>query len=94
MRKTGSIPKAPFKDLWRYFQAMLRLNRGQYRTISVTNLVMIVGAIICVLNPWDLIPDWVPGFGFVDDATTLAFAVTKTREALDDFITRETCSSE
>lgn len=50
MRKTGSIPKKPFAELWAYLQAMLRLirayYRGQYRAISVTNLVMIVGAII------------------------------------------------
>ena len=94
MRKTGSIPKAPFKELWGYFQAMLRLirayYRGEYRAISVSNLVMIVGAIIYVLNPWDLIPDWLPGVGFLDDATILAFAVQKTREALDDFTSWET----
>ena len=94
MRKTRSIPKAPFKDLWGYFQAMLRLirayYRGEYRAISMTNLVMIIGAIIYVLNPWDLIPDWIPTLGFLDDATILAFAVQKTREALDDFTSWET----
>jgi uncharacterized membrane protein YkvA (DUF1232 family) len=93
MRKTGSIPKAPFKELWAYFQAMLRLIRayycGHYRAISVANLVLIVGAIIYVLNPWDLIPDWLPGLGFIDDATILAFAVQRTREALDDFMSWE-----
>jgi uncharacterized membrane protein YkvA (DUF1232 family) len=51
---------------------------------------MIVGAIIYVLNPWDLIPDWVPTLGFLDDATVLAFAVQKTRETLDNFTTWET----
>ena len=90
MRKTSSIPKAPFKDLWGYFQAMLRLirayYRGEYCAISVTNLVMIIGAIIYVLNPWD----WIPTLGFVDDATILAFAVQKTREARDDFTSWET----
>jgi uncharacterized membrane protein YkvA (DUF1232 family) len=89
MRKTSPIPKAPFKDLWGYFQAMLRLirayYRGEYRAISVTNLVMIIGAIIYVLNPWD----WIPTLGFVDDATILAFAVQKTREARDDFTSWE-----
>lgn len=72
---------------------MLRLirayYRGEYRAISVTNLVMIIGAIIYVLNPWDLIPDWIPTLGFVDDATILAFAVQKTREARDDFTSWE-----
>ncbi len=94
MRKAKSIPKEPFKDLWGYFQAMLRLiraySRGDYRDVRLMNLVIIIGAIIYVLDPWDLIPDWIPGLGFADDATILAFAVQKTRETLDDFTTWET----
>jgi uncharacterized membrane protein YkvA (DUF1232 family) len=93
-RKTKSIPKAPFKDLWTYFQAMLRLirayYRGEYRSIRIANLVLIIGAVMYVLDPWDLIPDWIPGLGFVDDATILAFAVQKTRDTLDDFKAWET----
>lgn len=96
VRKTRSIPKEPFRDLWAYFQTMLRLirvyYRGDYRAVKVTNLVLIIGAIIYVLDPWDLIPDWIPGLGFVDDATILAFAVQKTRETLDEFTTWETAS--
>ena len=92
-RKIGSLPRAPFKELWGYFQAMLRLirayYRGQYRNISFANFVIIIGAIIYVLDPWDLMPDWIPGLGFLDDATILAFAVQKTRETLDEFLTWE-----
>ena len=92
--KAKSLPKAPFKDLWAYFQAMLRLTRayyrGDYRNIRIANLVVIIGAIVYVLDPWDLIPDWIPGLGFMDDATILAFAVQKTRQTLDDFSAWET----
>jgi uncharacterized membrane protein YkvA (DUF1232 family) len=94
VRKTSSIPKAPFANLWSYFQSMLRLirayYRGDYRDVRIANLVVIIGAIIYVLDPWDLIPDWIPVLGFVDDATILAFAVQKTRETLDDFTAWET----
>jgi uncharacterized membrane protein YkvA (DUF1232 family) len=94
VRKTKSIPKAPFAELWAYLQTMLRLirayYRGEYRNVKIANLVLIIGAIIYVLDPWDLIPDWIPGLGFVDDATILAFAVQKTRETLDDFTSWET----
>jgi uncharacterized membrane protein YkvA (DUF1232 family) len=95
-RKAESIPKAPFKDMWAYLQAMLRLirayYRGEYRNIRFANLVIVIGAIIYVLDPLDLIPDWIPGLGFLDDATILAFAVQKTRETLDDFKTWETAA--
>ena len=93
-RKAKSIPKAPFAQLWGYLQAMLRLirayYRGEYRNVRFANLVLIIGAIIYVLDPLDLIPDWIPGLGFLDDATILAFAVQKTRETLDAFKAWET----
>jgi uncharacterized membrane protein YkvA (DUF1232 family) len=93
-RKTKSIPKAPFADMWGYLQTMLRLirayYRGEYRDVRIANLILIIGAIIYVLDPWDLIPDWIPGLGYLDDATVMAFAVQKTRETLDEFTTWET----
>ena len=96
VKKAPTIPKDPFKDLWAYFQAMLRLIRAyyrrEYRNVPVQNLVMIVGAIIYILNPFDLIPDWIAGLGFADDAVVLAFAVRRTRQTLDDFMTWEIAS--
>ena len=95
-KKVPTIPKDRFKDLWAYFQAMLRLIRAyyrrEYRNVSLQNLVMIVGAIIYILNPFDLIPDWIAGLGFADDAVVLAFAVRQTRQTLDDFMMWETTS--
>lgn len=90
VKKANSIPKGPFKDLWAYFQAMLRLirahYRGEYRKVTMQNLVMIIGAVIYVLTPLDLIPDWIAGLGFLDDATVLGFVVRRTRQTLDDFM--------
>jgi uncharacterized membrane protein YkvA (DUF1232 family) len=98
VKKAPSIPKEPFKELWAYFLAMLRLIRAyylrDYRNVPLQSLVMIVGAIIYILNPFDLIPDWIVGLGFADDAVVLAFAVRKTRQTLDDFMTWEIASRE
>jgi uncharacterized membrane protein YkvA (DUF1232 family) len=98
VKKAPTIPKEPFKELWAYFQAMLRLIRAyyrrEYRNVPLQTLVMIVGAIIYILNPFDLIPDWIAGLGFADDAVVLAFAVRKTRDTLDDFMTWEIASRE
>lgn len=98
VKKLPTIPRDPFKEFWAYFQAMLRLIRAyyrrEYRNVSTQNLVMIVGAIIYILNPLDLIPDWIVGLGFADDAVILAFAVRKTRQTLDDFMAWEIVSRE
>jgi uncharacterized membrane protein YkvA (DUF1232 family) len=98
VKKAATIRKDPFKDLWAYFQAMLRLIRAyyrrEYRNVPLQNLVMIVGAIIYIVNPFDLIPDWIAGLGFADDAVVLGFAVQRTRQTLDDFMTWETAARE
>jgi uncharacterized membrane protein YkvA (DUF1232 family) len=94
--KAASIPKEPFKDTWAYFQAMLRLvraySRGEYRAVSQSALLSIIAALNYLVNPFDLIPDEIPFLGFLDDATVMTFAVERTREDLDDFMTWETCA--
>jgi uncharacterized membrane protein YkvA (DUF1232 family) len=92
--KVAAVPKEPFKDLWPYLQAMLRLIRayfrGEYRNVSQDALVYVVAAVSYLVDPFDLIPDEIPFLGFLDDATVVSFAVTRTRQALDDFMIWET----
>lgn len=96
-RKAAVMPKEPFKETWAYFQTMLRLirayYRGDYRQVARTTLIVVVAAIIYVVNPFDLIPDWVPGLGLLDDAFVLGLAIRRTRETLDDFMTWETTAA-
>jgi uncharacterized membrane protein YkvA (DUF1232 family) len=93
-RKAATIPKEPFADSWPYLQTMLRLLRayfrGEYRNVSQDDLFWVITATNYFVDPFDLIPDEVPFLGFVDDATVMAFAVGRTRQTLDDFMTWET----
>jgi uncharacterized membrane protein YkvA (DUF1232 family) len=92
--KAAAIPKSALNELGPYLQAMLRLvrayARGDYRQIAQDSFLTIVAAISYLVDPFDLIPDEVPFLGFVDDATVIGFAVSRTREALDDFMIWET----
>ena len=91
-QKVAAIPKEPFKESWPYLQAMLRLIRvyfrGEYRNVSQDTLVYIIAAVSYLVDPFDLIPDEVPFLGFLDDATVVSFALSRTRQALDDFMLR------
>lgn len=93
-RKAAAIPKEPFKDAWPYLQSMLRLLRayfrGEYRNVSQSALLTIIAAVSYLVDPFDLIPDEIPFLGFLDDATVIGFAITRTRQALDDFMIWET----
>ena len=93
-RKAAAIPKEPFKDSWPYLQSMLRLIRahfrGEYRNVSQDAFLTIIAAVSYLVDPFDLIPDEIPFLGFLDDATVIGFAITRTRQALDDFMIWET----
>jgi len=93
-KEAATMPREPFGDTWPYFQAMLRLirayYRGEYRDVATSTLLVIVAAVVYVVNPLDLIPDWVPGLGLLDDAFIVAFAVRQTKQSLDDFMSWET----
>lgn len=57
----------------------------EYTEIPTGMIVAIVGALIYVLSPIDLIPDFISGFGYVDDAAVVLWAVNLVHEDLDDY---------
>jgi uncharacterized membrane protein YkvA (DUF1232 family) len=74
--------------------AMLRLIRayyqGEYRQISWQSLILILIAVIYLVSPVDVIPDWVPTAGFLDDAFVVALTVKSVKDELDAFMEWET----
>ncbi len=60
---------------WETLQTFLRLLRadmtGRFHTSEGT-LALVGAALLYFLNPFDLIPDAVPVFGFLDDAAVIA----------------------
>lgn len=71
--------KGPLKDVWASLMSFFRLVRayanGTYRQVSLPSLLMIVASIIYFVSPIDLIPDFIIGLGFIDDATLLAWTI-------------------
>ena len=45
---------------------------GKYREIPWWSIAAVVAALLYVLNPIDLIPDFIPVVGYVDDAMVVA----------------------
>ncbi|MEY2518344.1 MAG: hypothetical protein QOF24_103 [Verrucomicrobiota bacterium] len=92
--KINHIPRGPFADTWPYLMAMIRLirafHRDEYRDISSRNFLTLVAAIIYFVSPFDVIPDWVPVFGHIDDAFVVSLALKSVRGDLDTFMAWET----
>src|SRR3954447_17011776 len=92
--KIGTIPRGPFAETWPYLMAMIRLirdyHRAEYRDLSEANLLIIVAAILYFVSPFDVIPDWVPVLGHIDDAFVISLALKSVRADLDTFMAWET----
>ncbi len=61
--------------LWSDLPLLVRLlkawKNGRYRGLSVRTLASLAAALLYVLSPVDLIPDFLPGIGLIDDAAVL-----------------------
>jgi uncharacterized membrane protein YkvA (DUF1232 family) len=58
---------------------------GSYRGLSVRTLASLAGALLYVVSPVDLIPDFIPGVGFIDDAAVLALLLHSLAQDLAAF---------
>ena len=58
---------------------------GKYIVVPLETIIWAILAIIYFVNPFDLIPDFIPGFGYVDDAAAIAFVVASIRNDLENF---------
>lgn len=59
--------------------------KGEYRHISSQALLMVVAALLYFITPFDAIPDWLVGVGFVDDLAVLAWVMRTWRGELEAF---------
>ena len=92
--KLNIIPRGPFGETWPYLLAMIRVirdyQRGEYRDLSAPKLLIIIAAIIYFVSPFDVIPDWIPVLGHIDDAFVVSLALKSVRGDLDTFMAWET----
>ncbi len=60
---------------------------GTYREVPRRTVFAAAVALTYVLNPFDLIPDFIPGVGYVDDSAILMLVVQSLRADIDDYRT-------
>ena len=72
-------------DVKLYFQMLGDIFTGKYKKVPFGTIAAIVGTLLYVLSPVDLIPDVIPVVGYLDDAAILAACLNFTRFDVEEY---------
>lgn len=88
MRK-ASQKKTALGDAWQdlrlFFDLIKHWSTGAYKGMSMPSILIVIGVIIYFLNPFDAIPDFILGFGYLDDITVISYALGFLKQEIDDY---------
>ena len=82
-RHKGFMQKLP--DLYRMLKTM---SKGAYKP-NIAGLILPGLALIYIISPIDVIPDWIPILGQMDDLAVLALALPLIMKEVEKFIVWE-----
>ena len=89
-RKAAKLKDGPLREVWDYLQAYMRLLKayanGEYRTIPWQSLLLIIATVLYFLAPLDAVPDFLLGFGYVDDIGLIAWSLKSLKHDVDAFL--------
>lgn len=75
--------------LWVDLPSLIRLLRawktGSYPGLSVRTLASLAAAVLYLLSPIDLVPDFIPGIGLLDDVVVLTLLLQSLAQDLAAF---------
>jgi len=83
-------------DVWRDLQTLFRLlkawKNGEY-ALPIQSIVFALAGIVYFVNPFDIVPDFIPFSGYLDDATVLGFVLRSIKNDINQFIEWEKAHS-
>lgn len=87
--KKATANKGKLEEVWNYLQLFFSISRdyinGNYREVPKGSIVAIIGALIYFLCPIDIIPDFIPVIGYVDDIFVLGLVFNQVKSDLDEY---------
>ncbi len=81
--------KKQMKSVWGDLQTLLRLiaawRKKEYTEIPWKTILYVATAIFYFVNPFDIIPDFIPIGGYLDDITIITYVITSIQKDIDRF---------
>ena len=85
----ASKNKENMGSIWDQFQLLLSLAKdyfnGSYKDISKNSILAIVAGMLYFLSPVDLLPDFLLGFGLIDDVFILGLVIKQVAQDLQKY---------
>jgi uncharacterized membrane protein YkvA (DUF1232 family) len=77
-----------------FFRMLRAFANRTYRDIDTKSILLVIASLVYFINPFDLVHDYIPFTGLVDDAALFTFVITQLRQEIDKFLKWESTSSE
>ena len=88
-RKLANRGEAGFSEAKSDLQTAIALVKawiaGEYREVNQSTLIAIVAAILYFVVPLDVIPDFILGWGFVDDIAVIGYVFGQIKDEITAF---------
>ncbi|WP_462406600.1 YkvA family protein [Gracilibacillus sp. Marseille-QA3620] len=87
--KKSSKNRSSLDGVWEPLQLLFSMFRsyakGEYTEIPTRSILAIIAAILYFVTPIDVIPDFIFGLGFADDAAVIAFTAKQVKDDLEKY---------
>lgn len=81
--------QAKLKGVWTDVQTLFRLlkawQKRSYTKVPWKTIIYILAALIYFINPFDVVPDFIPGLGLIDDLSVLTFVINSVKSDIEAF---------
>lgn len=87
VNKLSNIPIVGqyFEDIPLLYGLVIDYVKGNYKEIPVSSIIMTAASLVYFLSPVDLIPDYIPVIGYVDDITVIGFLIKAIHNDLQSY---------
>lgn len=87
--KKANEQKGTLGETWEKLHLFIELiksySKGEYKNVSNSTVLTVIGSILYFVSPIDLIPDFIVGLGLVDDVAVIGYTIKKVSKELDEY---------